>query len=481
MSLIGAPVARPDARAKVTGAARYPADLVRAGMLHCKAVFAHRPHARIDADRHGARARVPGVVAVLTAADVPYNRYGLIDADQEVLCSERVRYAGDRVALVVAESPRSRRRAAALVDVDYTDLPVVGDALAALEPGAPLVHPERGTNVLLHQKIRNGDVERAFAEADVVLSGTFTTSWQEHAYLQPDAGDRVLRRRDARRRDRRPVAARRPPADRGDAAARRGRGRDPLREDRRGVRRPRGSLGAAADRARDVGDEAADGDRLGPRRVDRRPSQAPSVPHRDDAGARSATGRSSPSRRARSPTAARTRRPASKCSSAPRSSRKVRTAIPNVATDGIRRLHEQRPERRVPRLRLAAGALGRGVDDRAHRARARDRPGRGAAQEPLSRRRHRGDRQRAARGRERAWPVLDRCVDGGSARLRRASRASRRARCAAASGSRAASRTSAIRSVSPSSRRRPSSCRRRSESSAPSCARASPTSVRACT
>ncbi|HEX3549556.1 MAG TPA: xanthine dehydrogenase family protein molybdopterin-binding subunit [Candidatus Elarobacter sp.] len=188
MTTIGAPVARPDALAKVTGAARYPADLVRDGMLHCKAVFAQRPHARIDGiDTARARA-VPGVAAVLTAADVPHNRYGLIDADQEVLCSERVRYTGDRVALVVAADPETATRAASLVEVRYTDLPVAGDALSALEPDAPLVHPERGTNVLLHQKIRKGDVAPAFAGADVVLTGTFTTTWQEHAYLQPDAG-----------------------------------------------------------------------------------------------------------------------------------------------------------------------------------------------------------------------------------------------------------------------------------------------------
>jgi CO/xanthine dehydrogenase Mo-binding subunit len=188
VSLIGTPVARPDARAKVTGAARYPADLVRDGMLHCKAVFALRPHARIDRIDPARALAVPGVVAVLTAADVPHNRYGLIDADQEVLCSERVRYVGDRVALVVASDPDTAAHAAKLVEVAYTDLPVAADALSALEPDAPLVHPQRGTNVLLHQKIRKGDAERALADADIVLSGTFTTTWQEHAYLQPDAG-----------------------------------------------------------------------------------------------------------------------------------------------------------------------------------------------------------------------------------------------------------------------------------------------------
>jgi CO/xanthine dehydrogenase Mo-binding subunit len=187
VNLIGTPVARPDARAKVTGAAHYPADLVRPDMLHCKALFAHRAHAAIERiDTARARA-LPGVVAVFTAADVPHNRYGLIDADQEVLCSERVRYVGDRVALVVAEDPETAALGAKLIDVQYTDLPVVGDALSALEPNAELVHPARGTNVLLHQKIRKG-VAGALATADIVLSATFTTSWQEHAYLQPDAG-----------------------------------------------------------------------------------------------------------------------------------------------------------------------------------------------------------------------------------------------------------------------------------------------------
>jgi CO/xanthine dehydrogenase Mo-binding subunit len=188
MSLIGSPVARPDAHAKVTGAARYPADLVGGEMLHCKTVFGHRAHARIDGIDTSRALAHPGVVAVLTAGDVPYNRYGLIDPDQEVLCSERVRYTGDRVALVVAESADAAAAAAQLVEVAFTDLAVVTGPLEALERGAALVHPDRGTNVLLHQKIRKGDVERAFDDADVVLSGTFTTSWQEHAYLQPDAG-----------------------------------------------------------------------------------------------------------------------------------------------------------------------------------------------------------------------------------------------------------------------------------------------------
>src|SRR5690242_8086104 len=187
-SLIGAALPRPDALAKVTGAARYPADLVRSGMLRLRIVFAGRPHARIRRlDTTAARAH-PGVVAVLTAADVPYNAYGLIDADHPALCQDVARFEGDRVALVVAESDEVAAAGAKLVAVDYEDLPAVTDPQAALAPGAPLVHERLGTNLLLHVPIRKGDVARGFAEAAVVLDGEFSTSWQEHAYLQPEAG-----------------------------------------------------------------------------------------------------------------------------------------------------------------------------------------------------------------------------------------------------------------------------------------------------
>ena len=187
MKEVGAARPRHDALGKVTGATAYPADLMRPNMLRLKTVFAHRPHARIlEIDAAEARA-MPGVVAVLTASDVPFNRYGLITADQPVLCDDVVRHEGDRVALVVAETDEIATRAAKAVRVSYADLPYVGDPREAMRPDAPRVHADR-ENVLLHQPIRKGDPEAAFAEADVVLEGSFTTSWQEHAYLQPDAG-----------------------------------------------------------------------------------------------------------------------------------------------------------------------------------------------------------------------------------------------------------------------------------------------------
>jgi CO/xanthine dehydrogenase Mo-binding subunit len=186
MTQIGTSPARPDALGKVTGDARYPADLFRPGMLRLGTVFARRAHARIRSIDTSAAAAVPGVVAIFTARDVPHNRYGLIEADQPVLCDDVVRHYGDRVALVAATNDRAAAAAVALVRVTYDDLPLVADAHAAMRPGAPRVHADRD-NVLLHQRIRKGDPEAAFAAADVVVEGTFTTSWQEHAYLQPDA------------------------------------------------------------------------------------------------------------------------------------------------------------------------------------------------------------------------------------------------------------------------------------------------------
>ena len=187
-SVIGQPLPRHDALGKVTGETRYPGDLLEPGTLHLKVVYAGRPHARILAIDTAAALAVSGVVIVLTATDVPYNAFGLIDHDQPVLCGDRVRFAGDKVAVVVAETDDAAEAGAALVAVTYEDLPAVTDPRQALATDAPLVHETRGTNQLTRIPIRKGDVDAGFAAADVVLDGAFATTWQEHAFLQPEAG-----------------------------------------------------------------------------------------------------------------------------------------------------------------------------------------------------------------------------------------------------------------------------------------------------
>jgi CO/xanthine dehydrogenase Mo-binding subunit len=187
-SVIGQPLPRHDALGKVTGETRYPGDLFEPGTLHLKVVYSGRPHARILGIDTACPLAVPGVVAVFTAADVPYNAFGLIDHDQPVLCGDRVRFAGDKVALVAAESNDAAAAGAAKLTVAYEDLPAVTDPRAALAADAPLVHEARGTNQLTRIPIRKGDVAAGFAAAEVILDGEFATTWQEHAFLQPEAG-----------------------------------------------------------------------------------------------------------------------------------------------------------------------------------------------------------------------------------------------------------------------------------------------------
>jgi CO/xanthine dehydrogenase Mo-binding subunit len=187
-NIIGAPLPRHDALGKVTGATRYPADLVKPAMLQLQVIFAHKVHARIRSIDTSAALNYPGVVTVFTAEDVPYNAYGLIENDQPVLCKDKVRFEGDKVALVVAQNKEAAIVGAGLVVVAYEELPAVTDVQAALAEGAPLVHEHLGTNKLYSIPLRKGDVAQAFAEADVVLEDTFSTSWQEHAFLQPEAG-----------------------------------------------------------------------------------------------------------------------------------------------------------------------------------------------------------------------------------------------------------------------------------------------------
>jgi len=214
---IGQSTPRVDARGKVTGTTPFSGDLRNVpGMLHIKMLFAERPHARVKRIKTDEAAAAPGVVAVFTAQDVPVNEYGLQWQDQPVLCgpaplhlppfspplrdasqkmggggvaTDIVRFEGDQVAAVVAETEAAAAEAVRLIEVEYEDLPLVTDAVEAMKPGAPQLHPERGdSNICVHYKIRKGDVESAFAKADVIVEGEYKTPYQEHAYLQPEAG-----------------------------------------------------------------------------------------------------------------------------------------------------------------------------------------------------------------------------------------------------------------------------------------------------
>jgi len=196
MAVIGKSVARVDARSKVTGEALYPGDISMPKQLHMKILFANRPHALVKRIDTGRAEALEGVVAVFTAKDVPVNEYGLIMPDQPVLCgpgsskpyTDRVRFIGDQVALVVAESEKIAQEAIKLIDVDYEDLPLVNDPQTSMGKDATHLHPDLDSNIFCHFRIRKGDLNAAFEGADVIIEGEYRTPAQEHAYLQPEAG-----------------------------------------------------------------------------------------------------------------------------------------------------------------------------------------------------------------------------------------------------------------------------------------------------
>ncbi len=206
MRAVGSSIPRLDAADKVTGKALYPGDIDLPGQAWLKIVFAGEPHARIRKMDITAAQFAPGTIAVFTAEDVPVNEYGLIMPDQPVLCgvgstpqAEVVRWEADHIAFVVAETKSQAEAAAKLIEVDFEPLEVVTSPEQALSDDAPILHPnlfssypygerDRTSNVLHTLRIANGDVERAFTEADVIVESVYHTHAQEHGYLQPEAG-----------------------------------------------------------------------------------------------------------------------------------------------------------------------------------------------------------------------------------------------------------------------------------------------------
>ncbi len=148
---------------------------------------AEKPHARIAGIQYAEALNVPGVERIFTARDIPgKNLIGIIKKDQPVLASDRVRYIGDPVALVAARSAEAAEEAAKRVFITYEDLPFISSPEEALQPYAPPIH-EKG-NLLLEYHVIKGDVQAGFKEADFIAEETYTTTWVEHAYLEPDAG-----------------------------------------------------------------------------------------------------------------------------------------------------------------------------------------------------------------------------------------------------------------------------------------------------
>lgn len=180
---IGTAAHRPDALDKVSGRELFVGDLAFPRMLHGIVVRATEPHARIIAVHTGAARRMPGVAAVLTARDIPgENCVPVVFRDQPCLAAKVVRYVGEPVALVAADTPEHARRAAAAVRIEYEPLDAVFDPLVARCHATVRIFGE--DNVFKHLDVVKGDTAHAFSQCDVIVENTFHTPAQEHAYLE---------------------------------------------------------------------------------------------------------------------------------------------------------------------------------------------------------------------------------------------------------------------------------------------------------
>lgn len=188
-SFIGQRTRRLDSPAKVTGAIKYAADMFMPNMLHMQVLRSPHPHARIvRIDAESARS-LPGVECVLTCDDVPgVDNFGVFIEDQPTLARDVVRYVGEAVVAVAAETLDIARAALALIHVEYEELPSLFDPHEAMKDGAVQLHSFAQNNICKHTRIRKGDVDAALAQADIIVEQTYNTQSIEHAYLEPEAG-----------------------------------------------------------------------------------------------------------------------------------------------------------------------------------------------------------------------------------------------------------------------------------------------------
>ena len=199
--IVGSPVVRAEGAEKVSGRTIYAADVHLPGLLWGKILRSPYPHARIRSIDVSKAREVPGVRAIVTGRDFPNHFIGKQIRDMPVLCWDVVRFVGDRVAAVAADTLDVAEEALHLIQVDYEQLPAVFDPLEAMQPGAPRLHEDVAAyeggpkdklaldipNGLTRLAWRKGDVEQGFREADVVLEHTFRIPGRHQGYLEPHA------------------------------------------------------------------------------------------------------------------------------------------------------------------------------------------------------------------------------------------------------------------------------------------------------
>jgi xanthine dehydrogenase molybdenum-binding subunit len=192
--VVGKKLPRVDAIAKATGQAKYSVDLELPGMLHGKILRSPHPHAKIVRIDTSEAEKLPGVKAILTFKDIPkvkFNpstRYNFPPLPEDAyILADKARFVGDEIAAVAAESEEIAEEALSLIKVEYEKLPAVFDPEEAMKPGAPKIHDWADNNIVARISVNQGDVEKGFKEADLILEDEFKVQPQHHCALEPHA------------------------------------------------------------------------------------------------------------------------------------------------------------------------------------------------------------------------------------------------------------------------------------------------------
>lgn len=185
---VGKSVIKKDAQLKVTGARMFAGDYNREGQIYGRILFSEYAHARIQSIDIEEASHMEGVHYIALAKDVPgINRFGLFVPQQPVLADEQVKYLGDCVACVYADSEAVAKKAAAAIQVTYLPLAAQLDPQENMKKESPLFHEGTTDNIVHHVAVRKGDVHKGFEEAEVVIGNTYQTQAVEHAYMEPES------------------------------------------------------------------------------------------------------------------------------------------------------------------------------------------------------------------------------------------------------------------------------------------------------
>ena len=186
---VGKNISKVDAQEKVMGKAIYPDDIYFDDMLYLKIKRATHPHAYLRRINTNKAEKLPGVVKIITAVDIPkVKNFGLIIKDQPVLVGigQKMRYMGDALAIVIAETKEISSKAVKLIEVEVDKLEVISDPLRAMEKDVPLIHQD--SNILATNYLKKGDIKNGFAQADIIVENEYRTSSLDHVPLQVEAG-----------------------------------------------------------------------------------------------------------------------------------------------------------------------------------------------------------------------------------------------------------------------------------------------------